>query len=84
MFLISRCEVHPGGGDVVLDQFDVLVSDGGWHEVHLEVTMDKVSISLDNLVMSQTLHRQIRTGTTTIHYTMGIWAANIDPYLLGR
>ena len=45
-----------------MDQFDVQVSDGAWHEVSLEITMDSVKLTVDNLVMSQTLARQIRTG----------------------
>ena len=46
----------------MLDHYDVVVSDGEWHSVHLVVTSDNMTLSVDNNPVSHLLTRQVRTG----------------------
>ena len=57
-----RCELHPDSGKVVVDQYDVVLSDGAWHGVELVITRTSLSLAVDNLTISQPLPRQVRTG----------------------
>ena len=51
-----RCELHPDSGLVVVDQYDVSLSDGAWHKVTTSelviITSEKVVVKTHLLSLS--------------------------------
>merc|ERR1719471_2293361 len=60
---ILRCEVHADNElVVVLEQYDVSVSDGVQHRVQLEINMDSLTLTVDTHVITAPVFTSIRTG----------------------
>ena len=58
----------PERREVMMSQYDVMVSDGAWHRLNLLITRDEMILRLDNTTSVQPLQQHIRTGRPRFNY----------------
>ena len=62
----------PERREVMMSQYDVMVSDGAWHRLNLLITRDEMILRLDNTTSVQPLQQHIRTGRPRYYLTITI------------
>ena len=62
----------PERREVMMSQYDVMVSDGAWHRLNLLITRDEMILRLDNTTSVQPLQQHIRTGRPGYYLTLTI------------
>ena len=70
--LMFRVELLAERSEVMMEQYDVVASDGEWHHLNLVVTRDQVVLRLDNTTSVQSLPQHIRTGLPSSHPNVNI------------
>ena len=64
--LSSRVELLAERSEVIMEQYDVVSSDGDWHQLSLALTRDKAVLRVDNMTSVQSLPGHIRTGLSSL------------------
>ena len=64
---ITRVELLPERSELIMEQYDVVLSDGELHHLNLLITRDEVRLRLDNVTTASHLPQHIRTGRCPSH-----------------